>query len=79
MRQCVLANVYVDNSSDPDAEPVKGRGKKSDAGIPGPCIVDTQKLVKSLTGTGPWEAIPRSAKVLHMQTDIKTCADGDSL
>ena len=47
--------------------------------LPGPVIVDMQKLVKALMETNPGHTVPHSAKVLHMQTETKTCAGDDSL
>lgn len=47
--------------------------------LPGPSIVDTQKLVGALMETSAGHTVPHSAKVLHMQTDTKTCAGDDSL
>ncbi|KAF8553061.1 hypothetical protein OG21DRAFT_1308971 [Imleria badia] len=51
----------------------------SPAVLPGPCIVDMQKLVKAVMQTNPGHTVPHSAKVLHMQTETKTCAGDDSL
>jgi hypothetical protein len=44
-----------------------------------PSVVDTQKLVKTLMETSPGNNVPRSAKVLRMQSETKTCAGDDSL
>lgn len=47
--------------------------------LPGPSIVDTQKLVRALMETSPGPTVSHSAKVLHMQTESKPCAGDDSL
>ncbi|KAG9312525.1 hypothetical protein JVU11DRAFT_6920 [Chiua virens] len=47
--------------------------------LPKPTIVDTQKLVNAVMETSPGNTVPHSAKVLHMQTDTRTCAGDDSL
>lgn len=47
--------------------------------LPGPCLVDMQKLVQALMETNPGPTVPHSAKILHMQTETNTCAGDDSL
>ncbi|KAF8127847.1 hypothetical protein EV363DRAFT_1341549 [Boletus edulis] len=64
--------------------PVKSRYKVEEhtptpAILPGPSIVDVKTLVKTVMQTNAGHTVPHSAKVLHVQTDTKTCAGDDSL